>query len=83
MIFIYGHTAKPALPEMACPLQAGMNMPAIAMHFRQSAPYTHVRKYSDMLLTLKRRAGASAPLASLDFARGPAVAGLRISPRIK
>ncbi len=60
---------------------------------------THVRKYSDMLATLKRRAGASAPLvrclrlnrtnpciplgASLDFARGPAVAGLRISPRIK
>ncbi len=40
MVFIHGHTAKPALPEMACPLQAGMNMPAIrAMHFRQSAPY--------------------------------------------
>ena len=40
MVFIHGHTAKPALPEMACPLQAGMNMPGIdAMHFRQSAPY--------------------------------------------
>ena len=33
-----------------------------------------------MLLTLKRRAGASAPLASLDFARGPAVAGQRNYP---
>ncbi len=40
MVFIHGHTAEPALPEMACPLQAGMNMPGIgAMHFRQRAPY--------------------------------------------
>ncbi len=40
MVFIHGHTANPALPEMSCPLQAGMNMPGIdAMHFRQSAPY--------------------------------------------
>ncbi len=40
MVFIHGHTAKPAVPEMACPLQAGMNMPGIgAMYFRQSAPY--------------------------------------------
>ncbi len=40
MVFIHGYTAKPALPEMACPLQAGMNMPGIdAMHLRQSAPY--------------------------------------------
>ncbi len=40
MVFIHGHAAKPALPELACPLQAGMNMPGIdAMHFRQSAPY--------------------------------------------
>ncbi len=40
MVFIHGHTAKPALPEMACQLQSGMNMPGIgAMHFRQSAPY--------------------------------------------
>ncbi len=40
MVFIHGHTAKPALPEMACPFQAGMNMPGMdAMHFRLSAPY--------------------------------------------
>ncbi len=47
------------------------------------ASNTHVRKFSDMLLTFNRQAGASAPLASLDFARGPAVADLRISPETK
>ena len=55
---------------------------------------THVRKFSDMLLTFNHQAGASAPLvrclrlnrtnpsiplgASLAWARGPAIAGLRI-----
>ena len=40
MGFIQGHTTELALPEMARPIQTGMNMPGRdAMHFRQSAPY--------------------------------------------
>ncbi len=46
MIFIHGHTAKPAPPEMAGPLQAGMG----AMHFDQSAPYaTPVARRRDLV----------------------------------
>ncbi len=40
MVSIHRHAAEPALPEMACPFQAGMNMSGIcAMHLRQSTPY--------------------------------------------
>ncbi len=46
MVFIHGHAAEPALPEMACPRQAGMG----AMHFDQSAPYaTPVARRRDLV----------------------------------
>ena len=73
------------------PVFATAAVPTLQAKFRELADllpdevdinriYAHFTKDCEMLVTLKRRAGASAPLASLAWARGPAVAGLRISP---
>ena len=39
MGLVHRHAAEPPLPDMACPLLSGMNMPRVsAVYFRQGTP---------------------------------------------